>query len=75
MNNINKYNHFIPLSGQIVRSEIYYTCQRTSTVKPVLSSHSKQDKTKVLMAEVAYRRSKVLQILQYFRPALSDYRS
>ena len=51
------------------------------TVKPVLSSHSKIDKTKVLMANGRLMKVESIaecspwSILQYFWPALSDNRS
>ena len=41
-----------------------------NTVKPVLSGHSKIDKTKILMTNGSLR--KVESILQYYWPALSD---
>ena len=40
------------------------------TVKPVLSGHSKIDKTKILMTNVRLMQVKV--IAEYFLPALSD---
>ena len=49
-----------------------------STVKPVLSCHSKIDKTKMLMTNGSLMKVESIaecspwSILQYFRPALSD---
>ena len=51
---------------------------RQTTVKPVLSSHSKIDKTKILMANGSLMKVESIaecspwSILQYFWPALSD---
>ena len=53
----------------------------TITVKPVLSSHSKKDKTKVLIANGSLMKVESIaecspwSILQYFWPSLSDNRS
>ena len=52
--------------------------QQTHTVKPVLSDHSKTDKTKVLMANGSLMKVESIaecspwSILQYFWPALND---
>ena len=52
----------------------------TFTVKPVLSGHSKLDKTKILMSNDGLMKVESIakcspwNILQYFRPALSDNR-
>ena len=65
---------WIPMTG--IEEE-----EDTCTVKPVLSGHSKIDKTKVLkttgslMKVTKYCRMLSWNILQYFWPALSDKRS
>ena len=48
-----------------------------TTVKPVLSGHSKTDKTKVLKTNGSLMKVESIAecILQYFRPAFSDNRS
>ena len=64
-----------------VRTFIKYDIKSTYTVKPVLSGHSKIDKTKGLMANGSLMKVESIaecspwSILQYFWPALSDNRS
>ena len=55
--------------------------KQTSTVKPVLSGHSKIEKTKILMTNCSLMKVERIaecspwSIVQYFWPALSNYRS